>query len=364
VTGADRELPVGDAERVLAEAQRICSVPAPTFAEHARAELVAQLFADAGARPERDAVGNVVCRLGAPGPAAVFAAHLDTVFPREQPIEIVRRDGRVYAPGIGDNSLAVAAVVHLARAFAGHPPDAPLVLAATVGEEGLGDLKGAKHLVATLDCACFVAVEGQTLESIDIAGIGSIRYRVTYHGPGGHSWGDRGTPSAIHGLVQRSAEFLAGADDPRLAVNVGRIQGGTSINTIAAEATLELDLRSLEPDALANISATALEHFRAAPPGLRATVEGVGERPSGGIDPGDPLLDAARRARTAAGLGAAEETASSTDANAAYGRGIPAITVGISTGDNVHRTDEYIDEAPVAAGLRALELLAHELTTG
>jgi tripeptide aminopeptidase len=360
----DPERPVSDAERVLAEAQRICAVPAPTFAEQERAELVAQLFAEAGAQPERDAVGNVVCRLGPPGPAAVFAAHLDTVFPLEQPIEIVRRDGRICAPGIGDNSLAVAGVVHLARVFARQAPDAPLVLAATVGEEGLGDLKGAKHLVASLDCACFVAVEGQTLDSIDTGGIGSTRYRVTYRGPGGHSWGDRGTPSAIHGLVQRSAEFLASADDPRLAVNVGRVHGGTSINTIAAQATLELDLRSLDPGALTAVSTAAFEHFRVAPPGLRATVEVVGERPSGGIDPGDPLLEAARRARTAAGLGPAEETASSTDANAAYGQGIPAITVGITTGDNVHRPDEYIDEAPVAGGLRALELLARELANG
>jgi acetylornithine deacetylase/succinyl-diaminopimelate desuccinylase-like protein len=123
------------AEIVLADAQRICAVPAPTFAEGPRAQLVAEMFADAGVPAERDDVGNVLGRIGGDGPAVVLAAHLDTVFGPDQTIEIVRSGGRIAAPGIGDNSLAVAALLGLARRLAARPPERPVVLAATVGEE-------------------------------------------------------------------------------------------------------------------------------------------------------------------------------------------------------------------------------------
>jgi tripeptide aminopeptidase len=348
-------------ETVLADAQRICAVPAPTFAEGPRGELVGELFAQAGLTPEQDAVGNVLCSVAGEGPPAVFAAHLDTVFGPEQPIEIVRADGRIAAPGIGDNSLAVAALVALARRLAASPARRPVVLAATVGEEGLGDLRGAKHLVETIDCRCFVAMEGMSLDAIEVGGIGSQRFRATYVGPGGHSWSDRGTPSAVHGLMTRAAELVAIALEPDVSLNVGRVHGGTSINTIAGRATLELDVRARDPARLSALAARADALLRRAPEGLEAMVECVGRRPAGAIAPDDPLLGAARRARSAAGLEPAEESFSSTDANAAYGRGIPAITVGISTGAHAHRPDEYIDEAPTAAGLRALELLLDEL---
>ena len=266
------------------------------------------------------------------------------MFAAEQPIEVVHRGGRVCAPGLGDNSLGVAALVELARGLAAAPPERPVLLAATVGEEGLGDLRGAQHLVATVACACFVAVEGQSLDTIEHAGTGSARYRITYAGPGGHPWSDRGAPSAVHGLVRRTTQLLDWARDRRestgdrdLIVNVGRIRGGTSINTIAAEATLELDLRSRDPDALDALSRRAEELLGQGPEGVQATVEPVGRRPSGAISTDHPLLAAARRARARAGLGAAQEGASSTDANAAYGHGVPAITVGVSTGGNAHR---------------------------
>jgi tripeptide aminopeptidase len=349
------------AETVLADAQRICAVPAPTFGEGPRAQLVAELFADAGTPADRDAVGNVVCRVGGAGPAVVLAAHLDTVFGPEQPIEIVRAHGRIAAPGIGDNSLAVAALLALARRLAARPPGRAVVLAATVGEEGLGDLRGAKHLVATIDCACFVAVEGMALHAIEVGAVGSERYRATYTGRGGHPWTDRGTPSALHGLMTVAAELVAidpGADG---VLNVGRLHGGTSINTIAAEATLELDLRALDASRLTALADRAGELLRRAPEGLTALVERVGRRPAGAIASDHPLVQAARRARVVAGLEPAKEGFSSTDANAAHGRGIPAITVGVSTGGHAHRRDEYIDEAPVGRGLRALERLLDEL---
>jgi tripeptide aminopeptidase len=352
------------AARVLGDCRRICVVPAPTFAENARAELVASLLRDAGWEPEFDQVGNVTCARGdGDASAVVFAAHLDTVFPLEQPIDIVEDDKRrrIIGPGIGDNSLGVAALVHLARELADDRPVRPLVLAATVGEEGLGDLRGAKHLLARTACEAFVAIEGAMLDRIEIGGVGSVRYRITYRGPGGHSWADRGTPSAVHGLVTRAGAFLASTTSPDVAVNIGKINGGTSINTIAAEAALELDLRSEDATALEQAATAAREHFAAAPDGLSAALEPLGERPSGHTSTDHPLVAAAREARTRAGLPPAQEGTSSTDANAAYGRGIPAITVGVTTGGNAHRPDDYIDLDPLDKGLRALEVLAERL---
>jgi acetylornithine deacetylase/succinyl-diaminopimelate desuccinylase-like protein len=324
------------------------------------------MLSDAGARPARDEVGNVIAELGE-GPAAdalILAAHLDTVFDADTEIVFHEQDGRLAAPGLGDNSFGVAAIVHLARRLHPRRLTRRVVLAATVGEEGLGDLRGAKHLVETIDCDSFVAVEGMSLETIEVGGIGSERYRVTYTGAGGHPWSNRGTVSALHGLVTRAAELTAFRLSDEAVLNIGRVSGGTSINTIAASAVLELDLRARDPDELADLSQRAAELLGRAPEGLDAAVERVGRRPAGAIAPDHPLLRAARRARARAGLDPAGEGFSSTDANAAYGRGIPAITVGVSTGSNAHRSDEYIDEAPAEGGLRALELLAEELADG
>lgn len=353
------------AAQVLRDAKRICAVAAPTFAEGRRAALVQDLFAAAGATAYIDDVGNVVAGFGGgEGPAAVLAAHLDTVFGADVTIEIRDQAGRIHAPGIGDNSLGVAALLHLARRLAARPPATRVVLAATVGEEGLGDLRGAKHLLATVPCRAFVAVEGGMLDSLETAGIGSTRYRVTYRGPGGHSWSDRGTPSAIHGLIEVAARFLATPAAHGVARNVGTVTGGTSINTIATTASLELDLRAQDARLLGEVAEAARAAFATAPAGLRAQIEIIGQRPSGALAPDHPLLAAARRARQRAGLAPAHEHASSTDANAAYGIGIPALTVGLTSAHNVHRTDEYIETAPVPRGLLVLDLLTEELAAG
>jgi tripeptide aminopeptidase len=352
------------AHRVIDDARAICAVPAPTFAEGPRGELVAELFAGAGVTPATDAAGNVVAQLG-DGPAErtlVLAAHLDTVFEAGTEIAFREGNGQLAAPGIGDNSLAVASLIHLARRLAGRPLDRPVVLAATVGEEGLGDLRGAKALVAERPCAAFVAVEGMMLDSITTAAVGSLRFRVTVRGAGGHPWSDHGTPSAVHGLLKVLATVLDTVTDPDVVLNVGVIHGGTVINAIAAQASAEIDLRCQDETALRR----AGEQVRAAAaglePGLTMTLDELGHRPGGRIAADHELLAAAHRARARAGLPRAPETASSTDANAAHGRGIPAITVGITTGDNAHRLDEYINLAPVPAGLAALDALVEELT--
>ena len=202
------------------------------------------------------------------------------------------------------------------------------------------------------------------LDTIKVAGVGSVRLRVTVRGPGGHPWSDRGTPSAVHGLVDAVSGALAEAHAADVVINVGTLHGGTAINAIANEAHAEIDLRAEDDGVLRGVAERVQEVLRWAPDGLEVSLEAVGRRPGGRIADDDPLLLAARRARERAGLPPAAEGASSTDANAAYGLGIPAITVGVTTGGNAHRLDEYIDVAPVADGLAWLEGLVEELALG
>ena len=348
--------------QVVEDARRICAMPAPPFEEGPRAELVAWMLGQAGAPARIDATGNVIAPLGGEGPdTVVFAAHLDTVFAAGTEIAFEEGEGRLAAPGIGDNSVAIAALVHLARHIRDRPAHRPVALVATVGEEGLGDLRGAKALLDEMAVGAFVAVEGQMLDAIKLAGVGSIRLRVTVRGPGGHPWGDRGTPSAVHGLVDLVAGALAEAHGADVVLNVGVIRGGTVINAIAGRASAEIDLRAEDDGALRAVAARVHEVLEWTPDGLEVTVEPIGRRPGGRIAPDHALVAAARRARERAGLPPAEEGASSTDANAAYGRDIPAITVGVTTGGNAHRLDEYIDLAPLGQGLAALEALVDEL---
>jgi tripeptide aminopeptidase len=349
--------------RVLEQARQICAVPAPLLGEDERARFVTGLFAQAGTATRRDAVGNVIASFGPAGePAAVFAAHLDTVFPAETPIEFHEDSDRVSAPGLGDNSLGVAALIHLARFLATQPPQRAVALVATVGEEGLGDLRGAKALVEHLACRAFIAVEGQMLDAITVAGVGSVRLRVTIAGPGGHPWSNRDHANAAHALIARLGAAIAELDWPELALNVNVLKAGTAINVLPDSATAEIDLRCEDGDRLKAAAARLTEVVSGEDPQLRVTVEQLGHRPGGRIADDDPLLAAARRARAAAGLAPAHEQASSTDANAAHGRGIPAITVGVSTGGNAHRLDDYVDVAPIAGGLRSLEALVLELS--
>lgn len=293
-----------------------------------------------------------------------MAAHLDTVFSADTPVE-PRRDGDVLrGPGIGDDSLGLAGLLHAARRLAGVPPPAHAVLlAATVGEEGLGDLRGARTLVAAQPCDAFVALEGHGRDELQVAGIGSARLRVTLRAPGGHSWGDRGTPSAIHALLGAGTAAVRAAGDGHL--NIGVIAGGTSINTIAAEASAELDLRDGADAVLdAHVHAVEAALRDAVPPGVTLDIEPLGRRPGGATPASHPLVEAARAARHAAGLAPAEEIASSTDANAAMGRGIPAISVGLTHGANAHRADELVEIAPLDPGLRALDALVDALAAG
>jgi acetylornithine deacetylase/succinyl-diaminopimelate desuccinylase-like protein len=270
----------------------------------------------------------------------------------------VRRDGHVLrGPGIGDNSLGVAGLLALARRFAPQPPEGrPLVLAATTGEEGLGNLRGARHAVATLEPAELIALEGGGAGEIVTTGVGSARFAIRVTTPGGHSWRDRGEPSAIHLLVELLRDVLA--DPGTASCNVGSIHGGAGINVLAphAEATVELrDHDSGRLDAAASRLAG-----RARDPHVE--VEELGRRP-GGVTPADhPLVADAIDAAVRAGLPRPRLAEASTDANAALGAGIPAITVGLCHSRDAHTPEESVDVAPLGAALRALETLVERRT--
>jgi len=351
--------------RAAALARSICEVPAPPFDEGRRASFVAELWRAAGLEPRIDAIGNVLADVpGGRGPRVVLAAHLDTVFEAGTDVTVREKGGRWYAPGLGDNSSSLGVLTATAEAIdAGALSQRPrLLLAATVGEEGLGDLRGAKALVADLrgEVDAFIAVDGH-LGGVVHQGVGSVRFEARLSGPGGHSWGDYGTPSALHALgdVIHALTRMEVPRLPRSSVNVGVARGGTTVNAIAEEATCTVDLRSVDAEALKRLAADAERRMRsvARRHGVAIEVRRVGDRPaaSGG---NEALVVLAEQALRSVGV-EPQRSASSTDANAAMAAGLPALCFGVYRGGDAHRAGEWIEPASLDEGMLALrELLA------
>lgn len=357
---------------LLADAVAICEIPAPTFQEGTRAAHVLRRMRELGlGEPQADEVGDVICEM--PGdagrPLVVLMAHLDTVFGPEVAVT-VRRDSHVLrAPGIGDNSVGVAAMLWLGRALRDLPARGTLVLAANVGEEGLGNLRGARAVWAQYGARAhaWVILEGATFNRAVLAGVCSRRLEVTYRGQGGHSWQNFGRASAIHALgrlIDRIATIPV-PDDPKTTYNVGIIRGGTTVNTIAAEAGFLLDLRSEDPQALADLHRTveALITSVASETGVSAEVKLLGDRPGGRLPDGHPLIALVDGIATALGHPVRWEAAS-TDANVALSYGAAATCLGIGSGGGEHTTDEYLDTSLVPRGMRQVYLVAASLLRG
>lgn len=344
----------------------IQQVPAPPFGEEQRAAFVQERFQVEGLTDvATDDVGNVYARL--PGsnaqPPVVISAHLDTVFPFGTDLRVRREEDRIFGPGIGDNSLGLAGLFGLLWALRQQrgetlalPGD--LWFVANVGEEGLGDLRGMREVVKRFGSRvqAYVILEGMALGQVYHRALGVRRYRITARTVGGHSWVDYGRPSAIHELAALVTRLTAlpVPQEPRSSLNVGVIAGGTSVNTIAPEAHLELDLRSEGSTALQSLTRLVEDVVVTANrPDVQFTCELIGQRPAGKISSTHPLVRLAQRALQVQGL-EAHLAIGSTDANIPLSRGLPAVTIGLTTGHGAHTVNEYIHTQPLAKGLAQL----------
>ena len=352
--------------QVIDLAIQIQHIPAPTFSEGPRGEFVRELFLKEGLKDVSiDPIGNVYARLPCPGKQKknkplIISAHLDTVFPASVNLEVKKEADKIIAPGIGDNSLGVAALFgilwSLRERKIGLNHDVWFV--ANVGEEGLGDLGGMRGVVERFesDVIGYLILEGLALGHVYHRAIGVRRYRITAKTAGGHSWADYGQPSAVHELAALVTQLtsLRLPRQPRTTMNVGIFRGGTGVNVLASEAKCELDLRSEEPKALVKLTYQVEKLFKDADhEGVRMMAEIIGERPAGEISSAHPLVELALNCTREQGLDAAL-TIGSTDANIPLSMGIPAVVMGITTGGGAHTLHEYIDIDPVEKGINGL----------
>lgn len=359
------------ADRVLEMACAIQQIPSPTFSEGQRAAYVFEQFKLAGLEQVYiDGTGNVLAKIPGRGIALplVVSAHLDTVFPTPTDLTLKKETDKLYGPGIGDNSLGVAALFAVLWGFFSEPrkpdhtfpPELPgdVWLVANVGEEGLGDLIGMRAIVDHFgdQVKAYLVVEGMSLGQIYHRALGVQRYRITARTAGGHSWVDFGKPSAIHELSRlvNRLEKIGVPSSPRTTYNVGVISGGTSVNTIASEASLELDLRSEDLSALQTLIMQVQRLVgEVSHPGVELTYEVIGSRPAGALPISHPLITLAQQALLAQGY-QPSLVIGSTDANIPLSRGYPAVCIGITHGYGAHTTGEYIETAPVSKGISQL----------
>jgi len=352
-------------ENIIDLAVQIQQIAAPTFHEQERAEFVRKLFAKEGLKDVSiDKAGNVY-GLWPQGKGQnikplIISAHLDTVFPLEMDLSVTRENDKVFGIGIGDNSLGVAALFGILWMLRDKNivPDGDIWFVANTGEEGLGDLVGMKAVVDRFDedVLAYLVLEGMALGHIYHKAVGVKRYRVMARTRGGHSWSDYGQPSAVLELsklvVQLSSLKLPVR--PRTTINVGKIQGGTSINAIPAEAWLELDLRSEGQAELAElVRGVEILIEAASRPGVSVETEVIGARPAGEISAKHPFVRLAQGCLHERGLDAVL-TSGSTDANIPLSKGYPALVLGVSKGGGAHTKGEFVETQPVEKGMEQL----------
>lgn len=384
-------------EETLAEQIAFCEVPSPPFGEEARGEhLIARLKAEGLEDVRRDTEGNIIARIPAQedGPLVVVVAHLDSVFPPDVHPKVQRQGHILRAPGIGDNARGLACMLMLARTLRrfGLKARRPIILVGSVGEEGAGNLRGVRHLlaheIAPESVGAFLVVDGLHAGYVTSSGQGVIRERVICRGPGGHSYAHFGRPNPIHALGRALAEIAALSerlapwrDDPALSAlptatcSVTRIGGGTSINALPEEAWFELDLRAADARKLAEVHAayraaveravavehgrSAFEHPGTAPEKLSLTFQVLGERPAGRMPDDAPLvlagLAAARCITGSAHLG----EPASCDVNIPLSLGVPGIVIGGGgNGGDTHALTEWYDATDSYQGPQLLLLLS------
>ncbi len=354
----------------------LSDIPAPTGSEGERATAVAHWLQSTGCTVSTDEVGNVIARRRGtePGPAIALAAHLDTVFPADQTVRVARPGeespyrpglivpkGEFHGPGIADDAAGLAGLIAVAQAMAvsAVQTEHDVLFVATVAEEGLGDLRGARHFFASQDresLAAFITIDHPDPSVIVHRGVGSRRYAVEFTGPGGHAWGHFGryNPAVALGDAVARIGAIGALSGPRATYNVGVVSAGRAVNAIPESARMEIDLRSEDAaqlDRLETLLRDAIaaghqtEGGRGKADGARVAITSIGDRPAGLTDSNSVLVQTAQRALQAEGL-TPRLTTSSTDANAGMAAGIPSIC--LSWGghsDNQHSVGEYFAPA-------------------
>jgi tripeptide aminopeptidase len=367
-------------DAAIRELITLTQLAAPPFKEAERARRYADMLRAAGADSVGiDEAGNVIAlRRGLRrGRVVALAGHLDTVFPEGTDVRVRQRGDTLFAPGIGDDTRGLIAMLQVLRGliYSNIRTESDIWIVGTVGEEGLGDLRGTKHLFRSgqprIDS--FIGVDGDNDSEITNQAVGSKRYRVTFNGEGGHSYGDFGAASPIHALgraihlFDEAARRFATAA-PGTTYNIGRVAGGTSVNAIAFQAWMEVDMRSdSRPhlDAIDSIFHVSMVDAlneqnarRSSGPELTLEARLVGDRPSGITAASTPLVLRAIATTRFLGLAPVLDE-SSTDANVPISMGIPAITIGRGgIGGNAHSPEEYWINANGTRGIRRILLLA------
>lgn len=357
-----------DHARMVEDVVRLTEIASPPFKEQARSAAYLELLRAHGLdEVEQDAIGNAMgLRRGfGNGEILVVAAHLDTVFPEGTDVRVRREGTKLFAPGVGDDTLSLAANLAFLRALdeAGIRTRNDILFVGDVGEEGIGDLRGVRHLFTEgrhrARIRAFLSVDSPDVTHICNGAIGSRRWEVTFRGPGGHSFSAFGLVNPVYAMAEaaRAIAAIAVPEGTSSTHCVSVVSGGTSINAIPNAITMQVDLRSGQPDVLATMEArflAILDEAVAAENGARSTRSGaitletrrIGDRPAGRTAPEEPIAQAAWAAVSAEGYAPSFE-ASSTDANIPMSLGIPALKIGAGgRGGRAHSLEEWIDLEP------------------
>ncbi|HEY4011631.1 MAG TPA: M20/M25/M40 family metallo-hydrolase [Acidobacteriaceae bacterium] len=361
------------------------AIPAPPFGEQARAEWFVSHFSELGlADPHVDREGNALAELASAGggaPVVLLSAHLDTIFPAGTVCAPRDEDGKLLCPGATDNGAGLAALLAIAAALrhADITPSATVLFAANVGEEGEGDLRGMRHLFSASPYAqrirSAIALEGAGAATVVDRALGSRRLRVEITGPGGHSWADAGRPSPINALAAALTALtqLALPANPRTTLSCGTISGGTSVNSIPAHVTADLDLRSTSAEELESLESLVLSTLSKCVKAearrgrtreamklrdaLRITVRRIGDRTAGALASNSPLALSLRAVDRHLNL-RTESRIGSTDANLPLSLGIPALAIGAGgKGGGIHTLEEWYSAEGRELALRRILLL-------
>jgi tripeptide aminopeptidase len=374
----------GNPQKIMDWHAELVAIPAPPFGEHARSEWLADRFRKAGlSNVETDEVGNVTGTLSAAnlppdstGPVVVLSAHLDTVFPADTQINVVRDGERLLAPGASDNGAGVAGMLAIIHALLDARVElpAPIIFLGNVGEEGEGDLRGVRHFYSQQPLAGRIAghivLDGAGADSVVTQALGSRRFQVTINGPGGHSFTDAGTANPIIALGAALAQLAETPlpEEPRTTLSVGTIRGGTSVNSIPESASATIDLRSTDSGQLVRLEVAlhravedAVTRWNARTASaserpLTFSIAKIGDRPAASLPSESPLLEALRavdrhlRLRTDLRLG-------STDANIPLSLGVPSLSMGAGgEGGGAHTQAEWYSAKDRETGLRRVLL--------